>query len=271
MTEVTTAHPQPALSPREQRKLQRQLDRERKEAERARRRAEEEARWEAERQQALREAADRLLAASGKGAGLVAYRNLEATIKRLYPHAPANYFEDVLTAIGFDRAAIASPRLGFLSVPGKRGFEIFRDYVVHGEVAYDYDETTRAEVFTDGTFQWVQRVEYKKGVAHTVNEPFDTRTAHVQFTSTSWGMNAPIRVYDVPTARQLVSQVTAHVETLKPRQLSSADIQAMVDAILDNTGQPPAEKLRQLSNLRYERVISDKEFLKAKERILGID
>jgi hypothetical protein len=43
-----------------------------------------------------------------------------------------------------------------------------------------------------------------------------------------------------------------------------------VDAILENTGQPPAEKLTQLSNLRYDRLLSDDEFQRAKNKILGL-
>ena len=272
MTENTPAVVnQPVLSPRDQRRLQKEAERERRRVEAEARRAQEEARLEAARRQAVRDAADRLLVASGKGAGLVAFRNLEATIKRVYPHAPAEYFETVLHAIGFDREAIASPRFGYLTAPGQASFEVFRDYVVHGEVAFDIEETTRGEVFSDGAVQVSQRVVYgSNGAARTVTEKHDFRTAHVQFTSTSWALSVQISPDDVPLARQLVAQVATHVDTLRPRQLSAGDIRDMVDAILNNGSQPPAEKLRQLSNLRYEHVLTDKEFLKAKERILGI-
>jgi hypothetical protein len=44
----------------------------------------------------------------------------------------------------------------------------------------------------------------------------------------------------------------------------------MIETILSNSGQPPAEKLKQLSDLRFQRLLSDSEFDAAKARILGI-
>ena len=44
----------------------------------------------------------------------------------------------------------------------------------------------------------------------------------------------------------------------------------MMETILNSSGQPPAEKLKQLSDLRFQRLLSDSEFEAAKARILGI-
>jgi hypothetical protein len=68
----------------------------------------------------------------------------------------------------------------------------------------------------------------------------------------------------------MIAQLAARVEELKPRAATAADISTMIDVILNNSGQPAAEKLKQLSNLRYERLLTDAEFEAAKTRILGI-
>jgi hypothetical protein len=39
---------------------------------------------------------------------------------------------------------------------------------------------------------------------------------------------------------------------------------------MSNSGQPAAEKLKQLSDLRFQRLLSDSEFEAAKAKILGI-
>jgi len=51
---------------------------------------------------------------------------------------------------------------------------------------------------------------------------------------------------------------------------SPADIREMVDGILNNTGQPAAERIRQLDVLRYEHLVSNDEFKQAKDKILGL-
>ncbi len=271
MTEATPPYPsQPMMSPRDQKRMMKEMERERRRIEAEQRRAEEEARLEAARRQAVRDAADRLLDASGRGVGLVAFRNLEATIKRVYPQAPPEYFDTVLHSIGFDRQAIASPRFGYLNVTDGH-FEIFRDYVIKGQEAYDVEPSTRGQVYVDGAIQVTQRVVVdSRGRQSVVNDKHDMRTAQIQFTSKSWALQAAIHPDAVPAARQYVEQLATHVDSLKPQQVSAADIRNMVDSILNNTGQPPAEKLRQLSNLRYEHLLSEDEFKRAKTKILDI-
>jgi hypothetical protein len=236
----------------------------------ARQKAEEETRLAALRAEELSQSAAALAGVTG-GAAIVAYRNLEATAKRLYPQGSEERLSSALTSIDFDIAVISSPRFGCLKVLAREDVEVFRDYIVCGQTAHDVDETTRGQVYTDGAVQVSQRaVIGKGGQVSSVTERHDLRSAHIQFTSTSWALQLPIQPDDVPAARQYVEQLAAHVETLKPRHASATDMREMVEAILNNTGQPPAEKLRQLSNLRYEHLLTDTEFLKAKEKILGI-
>jgi hypothetical protein len=44
----------------------------------------------------------------------------------------------------------------------------------------------------------------------------------------------------------------------------------LIEKLLSNSGKSPAEKLEELSNLRYQRLLSDQEFESAKAKILGI-
>ena len=92
----------------------------------------------------------------------------------------------------------------------------------------------------------------------------------MQFTSESWALSAPIAPDDANEARRFIDHLMTHVESLSSRHATVADMREMIDTILEANGQPPAEKLQQLSNLRYERLISDEEFERAKTRILGI-
>jgi DNA-directed RNA polymerase specialized sigma54-like protein len=62
----------------------------------------------------------------------------------------------------------------------------------------------------------------------------------------------------------------AVIESLKPKGVTSADISELMKTILSNSGQPAAQKLQQLSDLRYQRLLTDEEFEAAKAKVLGI-
>jgi hypothetical protein len=96
------------------------------------------------------------------------------------------------------------------------------------------------------------------------------RTASVQFVSSSWSQTFPTNVNAVSDARRIVAQLSVVTDSLKPAGVTTADITKMIETILSNSGQPPAEKLKQLSDLRFQRLLSDSEFDAAKARILGI-
>jgi len=213
-----------------------------------------------------------LAAAGAGGAALVAYRNLEETAKRWHPQDAQAQLGEALTSIGFDPAIIsASPRYGVVAATAGGGVELFRDWVVFGQEAHDVDLTTRAQVFTDGSIQVTSAVvTNKNGKSRVVNQQHDMRTAQLQLTSATWSMSVPISPDQASEARRLVEQLATHIDSLKPQGATTADIRSMVDTILNSTGQPPAEKLKQLSNLRFERLLTDEEFESAKIRILGI-
>lgn len=219
----------------------------------------------------LEEAKAALAAAGSGGAAVVAYRNLEATARRLRPADAPAWIAEALRDIGLDPATLQSRRLGQVGALDGGAIEFFEDWVIYGQEAYDVDAATRGQVFADGSVQVTSAVVTdKKGGSAIVNQQHDLRTVQLQLTSPAWSLSVAIDPAQVQEARRLVDQLAAHVDSVKPHAATSDDIRSMVDAILMNSGQPPAEKLRELSNLRFERLLSDEEFESAKSRILGI-
>lgn len=212
-------------------------------------------------------AAAAVVAASG-GAALVAYRRLEATAQRWYPHDFHAQVTQALSSAGFDMQKLDSPRYGYLATlrPGVT-IEIFRDWIIRGEEAHDVDASTQGFVHTEGTIQFSQTHDLNN---RTIESQHDLRVAELQLIGNGWSLSDRIHPDDTIAAKKLIAELASHVETLKARSLTPADLKAMVDAILNSTGQPPAEKLKQLSNLRFDRLLSDEEYEQAKAKILGV-
>jgi hypothetical protein len=221
--------------------------------------------------QSVEQASSALAAAAPGGQALVAYRNLESTVQRFYKeNAPAR-FEYELQQIEFDKSTIASPRFGYVASLASGAVEIFRDWVVFGQEAHNIDATTRGTVFTDGSVQVTSTVVLdKKSRQQVVSQQHDLRTAQLQLTSATWSLSTPIDPDKVNEARVLLAQLATHIEGLAGKPVTTADIREMVDGILNNTGQPAAERIRQLDVLRYERLVSNDEFKQAKDKILGL-
>lgn len=219
----------------------------------------------------MNEATAALGAAAAGGAAVVAFRNLEATATSTHGRDASAKTAEALSAVGFNPAVLDSPRFGVIPAVGGGMVEVYRDWVIFGQETHDVDATTRGQVFADGSIQVTSAViTDKRKKSQVVNQEHDLRTATLQITSAMWSMSIPIDPNHTNDARRMVDQLAAHVESLKPQSATSADIRAMVETILGNTGQPPAEKLRQLSNLRFEQLLTDDEFEAAKARILGI-
>lgn len=206
-----------------------------------------------------------------RGAAVVAFRNLGTTARSAYPQEARAKVDEALASIGLEQKSFESPKIGAIAaLKGASQVEVFRDWIIYGQEAHDVDATTRGDVHVDGSVQMRSELVSNGKESNVQNTQVDTRTAQVQFFSTSWAMGVPIHPDRANEARLVVGQLAAHVESLKPQGVTTQDIRAMVDAILNNTGQPPAEKLQQLSNLRYQRLLSDEEFEQAKSKILGI-
>jgi hypothetical protein len=216
----------------------------------------------AKKLQAKIDDAKNTLAAARGGQAVVAYRNLESLLKSTKLPDYSSRLDEILREIDFDRSSITSveigsiPRLGFLN---KTQIEIYRDWIISGQEAYDVDVSTKGEVHVEGSIQFDAK-----------NNKVDTRTANIQFVSKDWSQSFAINPDSVNQARLIVSQLSVVVDSLKPSGVTTADISKMIEAILNNSGQPPAEKLQQLSELRYQRLLSDQEFEAAKAKVLGI-
>ena len=242
----------------------------------ARARREERERFEAEQaERRASEAADdlrtatSLLAASGGGAAVVAYRELEAKARHWHGDGYAEPLSAALNSIDFDVARLQSPRYGYVyTLDRQRSLELFRDWIILGRESYQVDKSTQGFVHVDGSIQISNGYDPN---GRLVEQRHDGRRAEVQLLGNGWSVSVPISPDDAIEARKLVAQVMSHVDTLKPRGATSDDIAAMVNRILNNSGQPPAEKLKQLSNLRFERLLSDEEYERAKEKILRFD
>jgi hypothetical protein len=216
----------------------------------------------ADKLQSKIDSATRDLETAQGGKAVVAYRNLDEVLKSTKLPDYQNTLEKILKDIKFDKSKLNSDRIGIISGPGiinRNQVEVFKDWIIYGQSAFDIEPSTRGEVHVEGNVQLDQ-----KGKKH------DMRTASIQFVSSSWSKTFPINLNDVTDARRIVAQLSVVTDSLKPAGVTSADIAKMIETILSNSGQPPAEKLKQLSDLRFQRLLSDSEFEAAKARILGI-
>lgn len=203
---------------------------------------------------------------------LVLARRMDQHAQAAFGTAARKIMDEALAVLSIPVSSLNSTLVGVLYHPaGGPALELYRDWVIRGDEAYDVDEYTRVTVHLDGAVQVVPRQIVRGDKVLTVNEEHDMRRAEVHIVSRSWSMAASINPDRVNDARLFANQLGAHLEALRPAAATSADIESMVEAILRNTGQPPAEKLKQLSNLRFDRLLSDDEFRRAKERILGIE
>lgn len=201
------------------------------------------------------------LAAATGGAAVIAYRNLEALVSKLKTEDAGTRMGKILNDIKFEATSIQSPLIGNVALLGwgNQKVEIYRDWIISGQQSFDVDISTRAEVHIDGGITYDSK-----------NNKIDNRTATLQFVSTDWATSFKISPDGAVDARTLVAQLMAVIESLKPKGVTSADISALVQTLLNNTEQPAAQKLQQLSDLRYQRLLTDEEFEAAKAKVLGI-
>jgi len=206
-----------------------------------------------------------LQAATG-GARVVAHRNLYRTISKYYGAQVQEIWNLALTSINFEQSTVESELLGEVRSPVWLGrdyplpkVEIFRDWVIFGPDAFDIDSTTQMEVYLEGSKQ-----------LGPDGSQVDLRTAEIQLTSAKWAQRLKIWPDDGNEARHIASRLNLITEALKPSTATAADITAMLNAILNNSGHTAAERIEQLNDLRYQRLLSDQEFEAAKTKVLGI-
>lgn len=215
---------------------------------------------------AIDSALRRLEGLSGAKA-VVAYESLETLVRKRYKAEANKKLNELLDSVQFDRSRVESQFIGSVTnagaglfVTGTNGqIRVFKDWVIAGQNGYDFDISTRGEVNVDGSFS------YDKN-----NNKVDNRTASLLLATQDWSHSFKILPDQADEARRILNQLNAVVEQMKPKAVSAAEITEAMERLMNASGKSPAEKLEELSNLRYQRLLSDKEFEQAKGRILGI-
>lgn len=219
-------------------------------------------------EQAERDIADalkRLEKATGVRAAM-AYENLERIVYKTQKNG-AERLNELLKSIDFDKSRIDSKFLGSVAnlagpmfgSADKKSIRVYQDWVIAGEIGFDFDVSTRGQVNVDGSITYDKK-----------NNKVDNRTATLQLATQEWSYAFKIHPDQADEARRIVNQLAAIIEELKPKGVTAADIQGAMSKLVSNTGKSPAEKLEELSNLRYQRLLTDAEFEAAKSKILDL-
>ena len=203
--------------------------------------------------------------ATGVEAFLV-HEHLESLVDEAGPSYPKTVSE-LLASINFDESRVESNYFGSLvnvgsgtpSGAGRETIRIYQQWVVSGEMGYDFDVSTRGSVNVDGSIQFDKN-----------NNEVDMRTATLQLATKDWSKAYKILPEEADEARRIVNQLAAIVEEMKPKVLTSVEMKEAMKELLESSAKSPAEKLEELSNLRYQRLLTDQEFQAAKTKILEI-
>ena len=196
----------------------------------------------------------------------IAYERLESLLTKKRPEGSPS-LSKLLESINFDKSRIESKFLGSLTnnsgilfgSVGQKKIRIYQQWVIAGDLGYDFDISTRGNVSVDGSIQLDKN-----------NNKVDMRTATLQLATQEWSHAFKILPDEADEARRILNQLVVLIETLKPQALTAGDIKTMMEKLMSSSGKSPAEKLEELSNLRYQRLLSDQEFESAKSKILGI-
>jgi hypothetical protein len=203
--------------------------------------------------------------ATGVEAFLV-YEHLESLVDQAGP-SYSKTLSDLLASIKFDESRVESKYLGSLvnvssgnlNGSDRETIRIYQQWVVSGTMGYDFDVSTRGDVNVDGSVQFDKN-----------NNEVDMRTATLHLATQDWSKAYKILPSEVDEARRILNQLAAIVEEMKPKVLTAGDMQDAMEKLLASSGKSPAEKLEELSNLRYQRLLTDQEFQAAKIKILEI-
>jgi hypothetical protein len=205
-------------------------------------------------------ATKRLNSAKG-GEAVVAYRELASLFKAIDKKSVETSMQEAISSLDFDLNRLKSveigtlPKFGMFSDP----IEVYEKWIIHGKEWFDVEPSTRGEVHVDGSITFDSK-----------NNKRDLRKASMTFVSKSWSKTFQVDPDKVDLARRIVAQLATIMDSSKPAGVTAGDISQMLELILSNTGQPAAEKLQQLSDLRFQRLLSDDEFEAAKAKVLGI-
>jgi hypothetical protein len=214
--------------------------------------------------QALQTAA----AAKRRGESLVAWRQAALDADEAFGPDGVPKMQTALAAMDFDRSLATSTAITFLRTTPI--FEVFNDFIVYGNQAFDSVPQSKLEVFVDGQIQVTMVNVVKHGKVKAVKQTHDMRTATIQYTSPTGSLRVAFAPNLADDVRRFAAQYNSHVETLKPAAVSGADIKSMLDAIMNTSNQSAGERIQELDKLRYQRLLSDEEFKQASAKILGL-
>ena len=203
--------------------------------------------------------------ATGVEAFLV-YEHLESLVDEAGP-SYSKTLSELLASINFDESRVESNYLGSLDNlgsgtyggGGRETIRIYEQWVVSGDMGYDFDVSTRGSVNVDGSVQFDKN-----------NNEVDMRTATLQLATQDWSKAFKIRPEEADEARRIVNQLAAIFEEMKPKVLTAVEMKEAMKELLESSAKSPAKKLEELSNLRYQRLLTDQEFQAAKTKILEI-
>lgn len=214
-------------------------------------------------------AATALAVAPPGAASFIAYRNVVETVRFFTPATADQTIAAVLTSTGYDAHAVPPPLGAFPAITPPATVEVFASWIIVGQYGYDFERGTRVDVFVDGNVAVSTHLVAKGRRTQQVTQEHDLRRATVQFTSPSWSFTAEIPIAALSTARELAARLNAVLAQAEPQAATLDDMQSLVERIVASNEQPIEEKIRQLSNLRFERLLSDAEFEHAKARLLS--
>lgn len=216
-------------------------------------------------EKAIESALARLETATGAQA-FMAHEKLAALVNKKGATGSRS-LPELLESIDFDHSRVESRYLGTLVNLGaptffsgnSRAIRVYQDWVIAGDLGYDFDISTRGSVNVDGSIQLDKN-----------NNKVDMRKATLQLATQEWSHAYKILPDEADEARRILNQLSVLIEEMKPKGLTTSDIKDLMDKLLASGGKSPAEKLEELSNLRYQRLLTDQEFESAKSKILGI-
>lgn len=220
----------------------------------------------AERDREIQQELEFLKTATGAKAS-IAYNRLRLLVIQNQEPEPERKINELLDSISFDRSRVESKFLGSvrnLGAPmfGKsasKNILIYREWVLVGDAGWDFDVSTRGEVTVSGSITFDSK-----------NNRQDMRTATLHLATQDWSQAFKIDPDQADEARRILNQLLAIIEEMKPKGVTAADVHASMESLVNKTGKSQAERLEELSNLRYQRLLTDQEFEAAKTKILEI-
>lgn len=194
----------------------------------------------------------------------VSHQRLRALVERTGTQNQRETLSQLLDSINFEESRIQSQYIGSLNhlrasqVEGDGKIHIYKDWVIVGDRGWDFDISTRGEVTLDGSIQFNNNAKH------------DTRETTLHLATKDWSKAFPLFPSAADEARRILNQLSAIIDDMKPKGATALDVEAAMGKLVDGVGKSQAERLEELSNLRYQRLLTDAEFESAKKKILDI-